>query len=86
MGLPDRHAFDNDPVTDRLARLEELVMFADHRHEALAAVVNELSLQIAAMHKTIEVLSARVKDAERLAGGVDPQRTEEDEVPPHNAF
>jgi len=86
MSRPDRNAFDNDPVTDRLSRLEELVMFGDHRHESLAAMVNELSMQIASMHKTIELLSKRVKDAERQVGSVDAQRTEADEVPPHNAF
>ena len=69
---------------DRSA-LEELGMFADHRHETLAATVEELSRQIAEMHTTIEKLNKRIRDAERSIAPQDAPRAE-DEVPPHNAF
>jgi uncharacterized coiled-coil protein SlyX len=70
----------------RVSRLEELLMFADHRHETLAANVEELSRQVAAMHKTIDQLNKRLKDAERTGAGGEQSRTPEDEIPPHNAF
>jgi uncharacterized coiled-coil protein SlyX len=75
------------PLTPRVERLEELAMFADHRHDTLAATVEELSRQVAAMHGTIESLTKRLKDAERAAtGGAEQAPTRDDEIPPHNAF
>lgn len=70
----------------RIERLEELAMFADHRHDTLAAHFEELSRQIAAMHVKIELLEKRLKDAERAAAGGENTPLPEDEVPPHNAF
>ncbi|HYC99807.1 MAG TPA: SlyX family protein [Phycisphaerales bacterium] len=75
-----------DPLTQRVERIEELLMFADRRHETLAATVDELSRQLAAMHKTVDQLSKRLKDAERFAAGNESPRTPEDDIPPHNAF
>ncbi len=75
-----------DPLTTRVERLEELLMFADHRRETLAATVEELSRQIAALHVTIDTLSKRLKDAERTVASGDNAPTRDDEIPPHNAF
>lgn len=61
-------------------------MFADRRHETLSDHVDELSKQIAAMHRLVEQLNNRLKDTERSAASGEPARTPEDEVPPHNAF
>jgi uncharacterized coiled-coil protein SlyX len=69
----------------RIERLEELGMFADHRHDTLAATVEELSRQLAEMHATIQTLNKRVRDAERSIAPQDAPRAE-DEIPPHNAF
>ncbi|MDP1662424.1 MAG: SlyX family protein [Phycisphaerales bacterium] len=70
----------------RIERLEELLMFADRRHETLSAHVDELSKQLAAMHRLVEQFGKRLKDAERTATSGEPARSPEDEVPPHNAF
>ena len=80
------HTPPADAQTPRLERLEELVMFSDRRHETLAATVEELSRQVAAMHKTIDQLNKRLKDAERTTASGEPPRTPEDDIPPHNAF
>ncbi|MBY0307620.1 MAG: SlyX family protein [Phycisphaerales bacterium] len=73
------------PLDARIERLEELAMFADHRHDTLAAMVEELSRQVAEMHATIETLNKRLRDAERTITPPDAPAPE-DEVPPHNAF
>ncbi|HZW05659.1 MAG TPA: SlyX family protein [Phycisphaerales bacterium] len=86
MAPTDQPGSRSDPLTHRVERVEELLMFADRRHETLAATIDELSRQLAAMHKTVDQLSKRIKDAERLASGNDPPRTPEDDLPPHNAF
>lgn len=75
-----------DPLTTRVERLEELLMFADHRHDTLATTVEELSRQVAELHKLIQTLDKRVRDAERTASGGDNAPTRDDEIPPHNAF
>ncbi len=73
-------------AAERIARLEELAMFADHRHDTLTAHVEELSRQVAAMHTRIETLEKRIKDAERAGSSNEQAPLPEDEVPPHNAF
>lgn len=75
-----------DPLLQRIDRLEELLMFADHRHETLFTTVEELSRQVAAQHKAIDQLTKRLKDAERASASGEQPRTPEDEIPPHNAF
>ncbi|MFT3684519.1 MAG: SlyX family protein [Phycisphaerales bacterium] len=76
---------DHEQLSRRVERLEELGMFADHRHDTLAATVEELSRQLAEMHKTIETLNKRIRDTERSIAPQDAPRAE-DEIPPHNAF
>lgn len=83
MGTPHHQP---DHITARIERLEELLMFADHRHDTVASTVEELSRQVADLHAMIQTLDKRVRDAERTASGGDQSPTREDEIPPHNAF
>lgn len=80
------HPQQPDPLAHRVERLEELLMFADHRHDTLAATVEELSRQVASLHATIDTLAKRLKDAERTVASGDNAPTRDDEIPPHNAF